>query len=229
MNYTVKDISVLTGNTIRTVRYYDEIGLLVPERNSSNHRVYDANDVIKLFMIHTLQESGLSLEDIEKTLNNVQTIDEILLLQKEVLADRIETLQKQQLRLEVMMNQRKEGKSIDEILLNDYVDFKNVDIDQFKQHINQDAVDFDFYFKKISMYKNDRQKAKDVMLEFIGHLNHHYNHYFDKENLLELAERYRGEQAESYFKKFGKEFNLYLSDILLECVEEKEYSEYEGQ
>ena len=39
---TVKEISELTGISIRALRYYDEIGLLVPtERTNTGYRLYD--------------------------------------------------------------------------------------------------------------------------------------------------------------------------------------------
>ena len=39
---TVKDVSALTGVSIRTLRYYDEIGLLKPTKlTESGYRLYD--------------------------------------------------------------------------------------------------------------------------------------------------------------------------------------------
>ena len=39
---TVKEISELTGISIRALRYYDEIGLLVPtDRTDTGYRLYD--------------------------------------------------------------------------------------------------------------------------------------------------------------------------------------------
>lgn len=41
MEYTVKGLSKLAGVSTRTLRYYDEIGLLKPMRtNSSGYRIY---------------------------------------------------------------------------------------------------------------------------------------------------------------------------------------------
>ena len=39
---TVKDVSDITGISIRTLRYYDEIGLLKPTKlTESGYRLYD--------------------------------------------------------------------------------------------------------------------------------------------------------------------------------------------
>ena len=46
---TVKEISELTGISIRALRYYDEIGLLVPtERTNAGYRLYDDKALEKL-------------------------------------------------------------------------------------------------------------------------------------------------------------------------------------
>jgi DNA-binding transcriptional MerR regulator len=43
MEYSVNDLSRLSGLSARTLRYYDEIGLLEPQRNElNNYRVYSA-------------------------------------------------------------------------------------------------------------------------------------------------------------------------------------------
>lgn len=46
---TVKEISELTRISIRALRYYDEIGLLVPtERTNAGYRLYDDKALEKL-------------------------------------------------------------------------------------------------------------------------------------------------------------------------------------
>lgn len=41
MEYTIKKMASLSGVSARTLRYYDEIGLLQPARiNSSGYRIY---------------------------------------------------------------------------------------------------------------------------------------------------------------------------------------------
>ncbi len=54
---TVKEISELTGISIRALRYYDEIGLLVPtERTNAGYRLYDDTALEKLRAILFLKE-----------------------------------------------------------------------------------------------------------------------------------------------------------------------------
>ena len=49
MNYTIKEIANLAGVTTRTLRYYDEIGLLNPAVIGDNgYRYYDQKSLMKL-------------------------------------------------------------------------------------------------------------------------------------------------------------------------------------
>jgi len=70
MEYTVNKLSQLAGVSTRTLRYYDEIGLLQPMRiNSSGYRIYGKNEVNKLQEILFYRELGMSLENIKTTLS----------------------------------------------------------------------------------------------------------------------------------------------------------------
>lgn len=63
--YSIGEFSRRTCTTIRTLQYYDEIGLLKPEKNvSSGHRVYKGKDILELQKIVSLKVLGYSLEEI---------------------------------------------------------------------------------------------------------------------------------------------------------------------
>ena len=84
---TVKEVSQLTGISIRTLRYYDEIGLLKPARISENqYRLYDDKALEKLQEIMFFKEMDIPLETIKRLLENPE-LDrkEILLFQKALL------------------------------------------------------------------------------------------------------------------------------------------------
>lgn len=84
---TVKEVSKMTGISIRTLRYYDEIGLLKPTKISDNkYRLYDDKALEKLQEIMFFKEMDIPLETIKKLLENPE-LDrkEILLFQKALL------------------------------------------------------------------------------------------------------------------------------------------------
>ncbi len=65
MEYTIKKLAQLAGVSARTLRYYDEIGLLKPERvNSSGYRIYGPKQVDLLQQILFYRELDVDLETI---------------------------------------------------------------------------------------------------------------------------------------------------------------------
>ncbi|MFJ7724957.1 MerR family transcriptional regulator [Neobacillus sp. NPDC097160] len=66
MEYTVQKLAHLAGVSTRTLRYYDEIGILKPARiNSSGYRIYGQTEVDRLQQILFYRELGVSLDSIK--------------------------------------------------------------------------------------------------------------------------------------------------------------------
>ncbi|WP_326907208.1 MerR family transcriptional regulator [Sedimentibacter sp. MB31-C6] len=71
MEYTVQKLSGLAGISTRTLRYYDEIGILKPARiNSSGYRIYGQMEVDRLQQIMFYRELDVKLEIIKKILES---------------------------------------------------------------------------------------------------------------------------------------------------------------
>lgn len=67
MEYTVLKLARLAGVSTRTLRYYDEIGILKPARiNSSGYRLYGRAEVDRLQQILFYRELDLSLDKIKE-------------------------------------------------------------------------------------------------------------------------------------------------------------------
>jgi DNA-binding transcriptional MerR regulator len=67
----IGEVAELTGTTPRTIRYYEEIGLLdcAPERTQGQHRVYTQADVDRVREIIRLRDLlGLSLDQLSQLL-----------------------------------------------------------------------------------------------------------------------------------------------------------------
>src|SRR5260370_39806820 len=66
----VGELARRTGISVRTLHYYDEIGLLAPSQHSeAGHRLYSALDVVRLGQIRSLRQLGLSLEEVRDCLD----------------------------------------------------------------------------------------------------------------------------------------------------------------
>lgn len=69
MAYTVKELSDLAGVSARTLRYYDKMDLLKPEKiNASGYRIYGPEQVDLLQQILFYRELGFSLKTIRQIL-----------------------------------------------------------------------------------------------------------------------------------------------------------------
>lgn len=67
----VGDLAKQTGLSIRTLHYYDEIGLLKPSQHTeAGHRLYTSGDIIRLQQIVSLRQLGFSLDEIRDCLDN---------------------------------------------------------------------------------------------------------------------------------------------------------------
>jgi len=68
--FSIGEFSERTGIPIPTLHYYDEIGILQPEKNpSSGHRIYNHQDIITLQKIISLKFLGYSLDKVTTLLN----------------------------------------------------------------------------------------------------------------------------------------------------------------
>lgn len=84
---TVKEVSMITGVSIRTLRYYDEIGLLKPtELTETGYRLYDNKALEKLQEILFFKELEIPLIDIKKIMDTPNyDKEQILIMQKRLL------------------------------------------------------------------------------------------------------------------------------------------------
>lgn len=100
----IGEFARLAGTSLRTLRFYESIGLLQPAfRSKGRFRYYHATDVHRLRTIQTLQQLGLGLEEIRELLSArpdelsheafVERVRESLRLQDELLEARIVELQ----------------------------------------------------------------------------------------------------------------------------------------
>ena len=68
---TVKEISDLTGISVRTLHYYDEIGLLKPtDKSEAGYRLYDDKALETLQQILFFREFDIPLKEIKAVMDN---------------------------------------------------------------------------------------------------------------------------------------------------------------
>ncbi|WP_285291733.1 MerR family DNA-binding transcriptional regulator [Bacillus sp. ISL-35] len=64
--YSISDLAEEFGVTTRTIRYYEELGLLNPARSEGGRRVYSSSDLARLKLVLRGKRFGFSLEEIKE-------------------------------------------------------------------------------------------------------------------------------------------------------------------
>ena len=70
MEYSINKLAKMSGTTTRTLRYYDQCGLLIPARISNGYRIYGQAEVDRLCQILFYRELGMPLEEIKNILSD---------------------------------------------------------------------------------------------------------------------------------------------------------------
>lgn len=86
MKYTVSQTAALTGVSVRTLHYYDEIGLLSPtDVSDSGYRYYDESALARLQQIMFYRELDFPLKEIISIMNQTSEQKSVLQNQRELL------------------------------------------------------------------------------------------------------------------------------------------------
>ena len=93
-----------TGLSVRTLHYYDEIGLLIPPRRAeSGYRLYGEPEIVRLQQIASLRQLGFGLDEIREILTRPGTsVEGVIELHLERINVQIEEMQRLRDRLAVI-------------------------------------------------------------------------------------------------------------------------------
>lgn len=196
---TVKEISNITGISVRTLHYYDEIGLLEPtDKSDAGYRLYDDKALEQLQQILFFREFDIPLKEIKAVMENpALDRNHILQMQRKMLMAKIE-------RMERLVA------SIDDILKGDnrmdFAIFNKTEMEEMFQamvghmpeEIKKTAIDEfggleqwkEHYIKTVS--SEDMQKRYQKMVEWFGG---------KEEYLATVKNPISKEVAESYQKR----------------------------
>lgn len=90
MAWSIAEVARMSGVTSRTLRHYDEVGLLTPAFIGGNgHRYYEQTELVRLQQILLMRELGLGLREIAAVLRS--QVDQVAALrehQRALLAER---------------------------------------------------------------------------------------------------------------------------------------------
>jgi len=112
----IGEFASAAGTNLRTLRYYEELGLITPAlRSDGGFRYYRPTDVNRVLLIRDLQELGLQLEKIRELMGSRHRTEERCAMLERVrtalnehaalLAERMRTLESQRERVSVALEQ----------------------------------------------------------------------------------------------------------------------------
>ncbi|MCO1337867.1 MerR family transcriptional regulator [Kocuria polaris] len=67
----IGELSEAVGLSLRTIRHYDDVGLLPASRTEGGYRVYSESDLQRMLAIRTLKPLGFSLEEMRGILDAI--------------------------------------------------------------------------------------------------------------------------------------------------------------
>lgn len=87
--YGIGDTADLLGVTVRTLRHWDQIGLLSPQwRTVGGHRLYTAEDIGRAHRILVYREAGVGLDEVRQLLDGKSDERSQLMRQRKVLEEK---------------------------------------------------------------------------------------------------------------------------------------------
>ena len=164
---TVKEISDLTGISVRTLHYYDEIGLLKPtEKSDAGYRLYDDKALETLQQILFFREFDISLKEIKAVLDNpALERNQILQVQRKMLVTKKE-------RMECLIA------SIDDILKGenkmDFTIFTKTEVEEMFQ----------------TMLKHMPENMRNIAIKEFGGIEQWKKHYMEVVSSEEMQKGY---------------------------------------
>ncbi|WP_255250255.1 MerR family transcriptional regulator [Lysinibacillus fusiformis] len=163
---TIQRISKQTGISVRTLRYYEEIGLLLPAtKTDGGHRVYSENELKILQQIVFLKTLGFKLKEIQALLNNTWEWEASLDQQLAFLVEEQRKLQEMESAILGLKNATAIEGGLTESLLQKFIKVSSQEQDK-KQAIRQKifaASEMDLMSKLPNVNRNDPNS-----LEWIG-------------------------------------------------------------
>lgn len=130
----IHEIEAKTRLTKKSIRYYEEEGLISPKRNKINdYREYDEVDLKQLKLIKFLRDLNVSISDIKRLKNKQLTLEDCML-------DRIKKIEDEE---------------------KNYIDIKNMCLEISKSKDTYDSIDVERFFKAMNVLNKEGFSMRD--------------------------------------------------------------------
>lgn len=223
IKYSIGEFSEKTGVSIRTLHYYDEIGLLQPEKHpTSGHRIYNHQDILTLQKILSLKFLGYSLDKIAGLLSESSFTNDL----NSTLALHLQALENEKERIEqsmaavkrVMMLLENEGE-IDSTILFSLIHSMQTESIQNEWMERHNLSDIAAELAK----KSDEEKLTldQTSIEMNKQVKQLYGKPIDDPKVQEMIKTY----LEKTFAFLGEDLMQELADINVEELDIQEFEQ----
>lgn len=214
----ISQIARQTGISVRTLQYYDEIGLLRPSTvTSSGYRLYDDNALKTLQQILFFKELGFSLKEIHEIITDpdfdqiaaFQKQKELFLLKRRRIDQLIQLLER--------LEKRETYISFQEFDLSDYIhaleDFKSNQMKTVMQHWGS-IENFNMFIQKI---KDDEYEIAKLAIKQFGSVERYTEVMkYNLDHFCEIMETQLPEEA----VEIGKQTDLLYDKLTADLSED---------
>ena len=201
----ISEVAKLTGITVRTLHYYDEIGLLKPsEITEAGYRLYSREDLDILQQILFFRELDFPLSQIKEIMNNPNY-------------DKEEALKKQK-ELLIQQRQRIEGliKLIEKRIEGDNnMSFKEFDMNEIEENKKKYAKEVKERWGTSKAYEESEKKTSSYNKEKWGDINQETSEIFKG-----FAELRNSDPGSEEVQELVRRWQKYITDNFYTCTNE---------
>lgn len=201
----ISEAAKLTGITVRTLHYYDEIGLLKPsEITEAGYRLYSREDLEILQQILFFRELDFPLSQIKEIMNNPNY-------------DKEEALKKQK-ELLIQQRQRIEGliKLIEKRIEGDNnMSFKEFDMNEIEENKKKYAKEVKERWGTSKAYEESEKKTSSYNKEKWGDINQETSEIFKG-----FAELRNSDPGSEEVQELVRRWQKYITDNFYTCTNE---------
>ena len=201
----INEVAKLTGITVRTLHYYDEIGLLKPSNiTEAGYRIYDKKSLKILQQILFFRELDFPLNEIKEIINNPNYDD------RQALTKHKELLIKKRRRLDGLVN------LVDKILEggND-MSFNEFDMSEIEEIKNQYSKEVKERWGDTKAYKESENKTKNLNAKQWEQLTKESNLIFE-----EFSVNRKEDPDSQIVRQLVKKWQNYITENFYNCTNE---------
>lgn len=172
--YTISEFGKHARVSVRTLRFYEELGILVPgQRNRSGHRLYGLTELAKLQQIQSLKFLGYSLQEIKDLIKNEADafghLEHTLPLQHKLLTEKRDEINRAIHAVEHVQELLAEQKPITWTVLTSLlfqIEHEEEQMEWLKEYFTDEELADQFF----SLTKEQRRQLDVEMLEWVDSL-----------------------------------------------------------